>query len=87
MLQELGSIVTGQRALVRAGEGSALKNYCTGLLNGKFSTNTIYFQDFANETDYISKSSTRGFQYRQSVPPHPRAGHPVAHPGAPTSQD
>jgi len=46
-LQELGPIVAGQRALARAGEGSALKNFCTGFLNGKFSIDTIYFQDFA----------------------------------------
>jgi hypothetical protein len=46
-LQELGPIAAGQRALARAGEGSALKNFCTGFLNGKFSIDTIYFQDFA----------------------------------------
>jgi hypothetical protein len=86
-LQELGPIVAGQRALARAGEGSALKNFCTGFLNGKFSIDTIYFQDFANGTDNINKSSTRGFRHRQSVPPHPRAGHPAAHPGVPASQD
>ena len=74
-LQELGPIAAGQRALARAGEGSALKNFCTGFLNGKFSIDTIYFQDFANGTDNINKSSTRGFRHRQSVPPHPRAGH------------
>ena len=86
-LQELGPIVAGQRALARAGDGSALKNFCTGFLNGKFSIDTIYFQDFANGTDNINKSSTRGFRHRQSVPPHPRAGHPAAHPGVPASQD
>ena len=86
-LQELGPIAAGQRSLVRAGEGSALKKFCTGFLNEKFSTDTIYFQDFANGTDNINKSSTRGFRHRQSVPPHPRAGHPAAHPGVPASQD
>jgi hypothetical protein len=86
-LHELGPIVAGQHTLARAGEGSALKNFCTGFLNGKFSTDTIYFQDFANGTDNINKSSTRGFRHRQSVPPHPRAGHPAAHPGVPASQD
>jgi hypothetical protein len=82
-LQELGSIVAGQRALARAGEGSTLKNFYTGLLNEKFSTDTIYFQDFANGTDNINKSSTLGFRHRQLVPPHPRAGHPATSPRSP----
>ena len=73
-LQELGPIAAGQRSLARAGEGSALKKFRTGFLNEKFSIDTIYFQDFANGTDN-NKSSTRGFRHRQSVPPHPRAGH------------
>ena len=67
-LQELGPIAAGQRSLVRAGEGSALKKFCTGFLNEKFSTDTIYFQDFANGTDNINKSSTRGFRHRTARP-------------------